>query len=294
MDPGKIRSLTLQVDGIAIVRRAFTGSEVVELLPLCSTIRRQWLECDPLTGQPGGDERSEACMRHVNHPSYFEKDPKRLRLILEACANKTIISALRKAWRAEPVFRSTTLFFTPRTDQPANWHRDSQFAHSDPADERKTILRLASGGGSVAQIQLPLIDSDDLEYVPGSQRRWDTPEESRIRLSIDPGTRCNEELPGSVRCAVKAGDAVIFDPYGIHRGRYSAGSQRMTLMVTFVQASSRPEIDRFSFQPWFLSNGYLDGLSPHANAVYQRFIERYGNLWLDVSCTDNFHSGWRS
>jgi|SRR5208337_359505 len=295
MDASKLCSLNLQIDGIEIVRKVLPSRKVHELLTICFAVRRQWLECDPLTGRPGGDERLETCMRHVNHPSYFKKDPKRLRLVLEACANETMVSALRKAWGAQPVFRSTTLFFNPTVDQPASWHRDSQFAHRDPAEERDTILkRAAAGGCTVAQVQLPLIDGDDLEYVPGSHRRWDTAEESERRLSEDPKARCRVKFPGAVCCAVKAGDGVVFDPYGIHRGRYSACRPRMTLMVTFVQSSSRPELDRFSFQPWFLTNGYLDGLSPHATGVYRRFIDRYGSLWHDDTYTQHFHSSRRS
>jgi hypothetical protein len=292
MNATELNRSALRTDGVGILNTAIPQTVLHDLLILCSAIRRQWFHCDPLTGRPGADKNKAVCLRHVNHPSYFKKDLPGLRLMLESCVSVGIIAALRKSWGSEPVFRSTTLFFSPRQDQPATWHRDSQFEYPDPTDERTSILhRAAVGGGSVAQVQLALIDSDDLQYIPGSHRRWDAVEELRIRLSDDPQVRCSDEMPGAVRCRLSAGDAVIFDPSGIHRGRYLATRSRMTLMVTFVQETSKPMLDRLSFQSWFLNPGYLDGLSHHATTVYGNFIKRYRDLWRDVGCTEHFHSG---
>lgn len=49
-------------------------------------------------------------------------------------------------------------------------------------------------------------------------------------------------------------------------------------MLTYT-ASSAPHFDYFSDQPWFLSEGYLDGLSPHARDFYLTFIDTYRQNW---------------
>lgn len=65
----------------------------------------------------------------------------------------------------------------------------------------------------------------------------------------------------------------------IHRGRYHADRLRRTLMLTYTK-SSEPYADYFSNQPWFLTPGYLDTLSPkraHFSTALLRCIGQIGN-----------------
>ena len=78
--------------------------------------------------------------------------------------------------------------------------------------------------------------------------------------------------------ALAPGDAVAFNPFGLHRGRYHADRPRRTLMLTYT-AASHPRFDHFSDQPWFDAPGSLDGLSDSARAFFERFAAQYRDEW---------------
>lgn len=120
--------------------------------------------------------------------------------------------------------------------------------------------------------------SDDVEVVPGSHRRWDTPAEFAIRHADEQRHNRSNEMPGARRIDLQPGDGAAFNPYGLHRGRYHTDRLRRTIMLTYWSASE-PRSDYFSAQPWFLEEGYLDGLSASAVQFFERFIEQYRDDW---------------
>jgi hypothetical protein len=85
-------------------------------------------------------------------------------------------------------------------------------------------------------------------------------------------------MPGALRVALQPGDAVAFNPYGLHRGRYHADKLRRTLMLTYTK-KSKPRFDYFSDQPWFDEAGYLDGLGAEARIFFDAFVEEYQSQW---------------
>jgi hypothetical protein len=79
--------------------------------------------------------------------------------------------------------------------------------------------------------------------------------------SAAPQVRSQQEMPASLRAALAPGDAVLFNAWGFHRGRYHVDKPRRTLMFTYTPASM-PTFDYFSDQPWFLDPAHLDNLNP--------------------------------
>lgn len=67
-----------------------------------------------------------------------------------------------------------------------DWHRDAQFVIPDEQDEKQFLAEEAySGLGVISagiQMQIALVPNDDVQLVPGSHLRWDTPGLGHNRL----------------------------------------------------------------------------------------------------------------
>lgn len=265
--------------GYLVVRNLFDQARTEQLLEICNAILAQWRVENPETGQPGG-AADATVMRHLNHSGYFRQHPEWLAVLMDAVADPKVLDIARTILGEEPLFRCTSFFFNPLTGgKDGNWHRDSQFGTPDDAMEKEQISKLVRSGNSI-QMQIPLVPSEDIEYVPGSHLRWDTPAEYAIR-KVDGGAnnRANN-MPGALRLALAAGDAVLFNPYGLHRGRYHTEPIRRTLMLTYTKCSV-PTADYFSNQPWFLEPGYLDALQPQTRRFFEPFVRQYRDFWAE-------------
>ena len=155
--------------------------------------------------------------------------------------------------------------------------RDAQFLIPDEADERQFIEEQVANGlthSHGVQMQIALVPNDDVELVKGSHLRWDLDEEYAVRCA-DNRAHATEVMPGSTRIALQPGDAVCFNAWGYHRGRYHSNKPRRTLMFTYT-GEFFPTYDYFSDQPWLLEDGHLDGLSPGAQEFFGRFQEAFG------------------
>src|ERR1700678_206532 len=154
--------------GYALVSDLFDIDRIARFRTVCERIRTSWLNQDPLTGIGTDDPETETCLRHLIHPSYFEGQRDELRDLLQLFADPTLLEILRSGWNEEPVFRSTTLFFSPISlAQEGAWHRDSQFVFTDPAREREHIDHSAKVGEPGVQVQIPLYLDSSLEYIAG-------------------------------------------------------------------------------------------------------------------------------
>ena len=263
-------------EGIIVVRGIYLPERVKWLKDTCERILDQWRKCSPETGLPGGGPQASS-MRHVNHAGYFTGDPDGLREMLACISDDRVLALCRELFDGEPLFRCTTLWMNPATQQlDGNWHRDSQFLVPNETEERDKILG-AAGVSDHIQLQIALEPSDDIEYVPGSHRRWDTDEEYFVRRA-DEGANSRNELSGAQRIALQPGDAVGFNAYGLHRGRYHADKLRRTFMLTYTD-SRTPLTDYFSHQPWFLTPGYLDGLDAGQRRFFDAFVAQYERDW---------------
>jgi ectoine hydroxylase-related dioxygenase (phytanoyl-CoA dioxygenase family) len=269
-------------EGYIIVRGIYDEKRVDSLRKLTECILEKWRIENPEKGEPGGSPASNV-MRHLNHPGYFRDNPDGRIDILEAAAAPSVLETVARIFAQQPRFRCTSLFFNPLEDgRNGNWHRDSQF-RSETDEEEKALMRERAHPATGVQLQIALERNDDVEFVPRSHLRWDTAEEYHIRKADDEANNRSSDMPDAIRIALEPGDALAFNPMGLHRGRYHVDILRRTLMLTY-RASSSPRIfDYFSDQPWFLEDGYLDGLSEPTVAFYQAYIETYKEDWLTRS-----------
>ncbi|MEZ4737637.1 MAG: phytanoyl-CoA dioxygenase family protein [Caldilineaceae bacterium] len=266
-----------QTEGYLIVRKVFTPERTAQLRTICDAILEQWRVCNPETGQPGGKPEATV-MRHLNHPDYYQDHPAWLPILLEAAGDETVRTVAHTILQEEPLFRCTSYFFDPLAgSRDGNWHRDSQFSHREDAAEEQ-VITAAGPGGRGFQMQIALVPSDDIEYVPGSHLRWDTPAEYAIRKADNWAHNESNAMPGALRVDLAAGDGVLFNPMGIHRGRYHVGKLRRTLMLTYTAGSAK-HVDYFSMQPWCLTPAYLRDLQPATHAFFTRFIDCYREDW---------------
>jgi hypothetical protein len=266
-------------EGYLITRGLFDSERAERLCAICEAILQQWRETNPETGQPGGGPDATV-MRHLNHPGYFTHDPQAFREVMEAAADEKVLAVSRAILGEEPLFRCTSLFMNPmQNSMDGDWHRDTQFLIPEETEERAFLERGAPEGEAI-QLQVALVPSEDIEFVPGSHLRWDTPEEYRIRRSENRAHCRSNAMPGAVRISLQPGDAVAFNPFGLHRGRYHADKLRRTLMLTYTKRS-QPRCDYFSDQPWFLEPGHLAGLTPRVRAFFETFVETYRAFWTE-------------
>jgi ectoine hydroxylase-related dioxygenase (phytanoyl-CoA dioxygenase family) len=263
--------------GYVIVRQLIAPARAERLRQISDAIYAQWRTRDPQTGQPG-DKPDATVMRHLNHPAYFNEHPEWRADVLEAAADPSVLSVAEQIFGEPAMFRCTSLFFNPSgIHLDGNWHRDAQFMTQTDEHEKQMVLNAGDGGNGM-QLQIALLPSEDIEVVPASHLRWDTPEEYAIRKADHFAHNRSNDMPNAMRVVQNAGDAVLFNAMCIHRGRYYSDKPRRTLMLTYTK-QSEPWFDYFSDQPWFLNAGYLDGLSQHAQSFYERFIAQYEQNW---------------
>ncbi len=264
-------------EGYVIIRELFDTQRTAALRTICDRILETWRVTNPETGKPGGSPDATV-MRHLNHQGYFADHPAELPILMEAVADDKVLDTMRAIFGEEPLFRCTSYFFNPlNTSLDGNWHRDSQFGTPDDTAEQAVLAKAAAAGNSV-QMQIALVPSDDIEVVPGSHARWDTPAEYAIRKTDGGANNRANTMPGAVGVTLAPGDAVLFNPMGLHRGRYHATRLRRTLMLTYTKTSA-PHADYFSKQPWFLTPGYLDALTSKTKPFFERFVNTYQANW---------------
>lgn len=264
-------------EGYLIFRDIYEQEEVAKLRLISDDCLSKWRVRSPESGTPGGGPESTV-MRHLNHTDYHRDEKANLAYLLDAVAKPNILDIAEDIIGDRPLFRSTSYFFNPISGGVnGNWHRDSQFNNQDDEVEKNIILERAKTGSGL-QMQIALAPSDDVEYVPGSHLRWDSEEEYHIRKAEDQKNNTSDEMPGALRVSLEPGDAVIFNPIGLHRGRYHTEPVRRTLMWTYT-AESRPNSDYFSMQPWCLEEGYLDGVKSNTREFFEAFISAYAQFW---------------
>jgi hypothetical protein len=261
--------------GYLVYPKIFEGEQLELLREACLHVLERYTEEHDLK-HPRDDFH---VIRHLNDPKWFRGREDLFRLLLETVADPRCLGPVEHIFRGPSLFRCTSLFVAPRLEsKDGDWHRDSQFSNSE--EKEKEILRKVRDSGLVdgLQMQIPLIDNSDIEYVPYSASRYDSPEEYYIRRSDNWSHAREEGMPNAVRMHLEAGDGLIFNPYGLHRGRYHTDKPRLTLMLTYTP-TEHIFCDYFSNQPWCMSEGYLDGISARAKTYFGEFIRTYRDFW---------------
>jgi hypothetical protein len=265
-----------RTQGYVVSRGLIDPSYAARLRVICDDVLEQWRRRDPQTGRPGGDDAT--VMRHLNHPAYFAGGAPGLEEVLRLAALPKVLDLARTILGQEPMFRCTSYFMNPlMSSMDGDWHRDSQYMTNDEASERAMLLEGGDTGSGI-QFQVALAPSDDVELVPASHLRYDTPDEYAIRRADGGRHNRSNDMPGAIRIALAPGDAAAINSLGIHRGRYHRDKLRRTVMLTYTK-SSMPVRDYFSNQPWFLNPAYRARIPDDARPFFDRFVSTYSEFW---------------
>jgi len=117
-----------------------------------------------------------------------------------------------------PTFMNTQLFFNPCNSEQKNyWHRDLQYNDMSIEEQKKVLTSL-----NVIHVRIAFEDEPGLELIPGTHKRWDTPEEVAVRLQLH-SKKNHFTLPKTKKIPLKSGDMLVFSANMIHRGLYGMG-----------------------------------------------------------------------
>ena len=218
-------------------------------------------------------------MRHLNHPNYYTNHPAEYEPFMNTICHEKILKIVDLILIQKSMFRTTSYFFEPKSGiKDGNWHRDLQFIYKDEAREKEEFFQAIAIPSSGIQMQIALEPSQDIEYVPFSHKRWDTPEEYNIRLKDNQTNNRSNAMPNAIRFNQEPGDMIAFDANGLHRGRYHSDKIRRTLMLTY---SSQPYFDYFTDQPWFLTDQNFKNLPLKTQTYFEPFIETFRPKWQE-------------
>eukprot|EP01052_Picozoa_sp_SAG31_P029136 SAG31_NODE_2873_length_4972_cov_3.088241_5_plen_349_part_00 len=303
-------------DGILIVRKLFDSERIQRLQAVADQL------LDIFYRSSDGRQEGATSIFQVHDPSkFFPVGSWQLREILEAAADPKVVELARTCCcggpaadlSEDPLFSHTSIFFNSRDDGAnakrtesarydssgccGEWHRDAQYIKPIEAQEKQLVLQPdEEPGGRMFQIQCALLPSQHFEYVRGSHARWDTAEEYRIRKGRDSGVvpgaqlagservyRFSDKMPGAERELLQPGDALVFNPWVLHRGHYTerAGPRR-SFMWTYGKGprasfyANQSHLDGFTDQPWMLEPEYTTGLTTSAKRVFAKFVSIYG------------------
>jgi hypothetical protein len=267
-------------EGILFYPGLITPAEAKRLREACDYVMAQFREELERT-------RPEVCgevynMRHLNDTRWHRDTREHFRVIMETVADPRCLGPVEQIFQGPSLFRSTSYYFNPREgNRDGDWHRDHQFVFDSEEKVREYISQprdITTEARNGIQLQIALVETEDIEYVPFSAKRYDSPEEYYIRCADDRSHNREGGMPNAMRIHQKPGDAIIFNSAGLHRGRYHADIPRRTLLLTYTARQTELH-DFFSKQPWMLEADYFDGLSLRTRAYFQDYIDVYGHTW---------------
>jgi hypothetical protein len=162
---------------------------------------------------------------------------------------------------------SILIFTNPyHEDWGFGWHRDfGKDVRNGTEEEEMAVLNRPLYS---LRWHLALVDDACLELVPGSQRRYRTDREHEC-LTTDR----NGDIPGGMAIPLKAGQALFWKGYAIHRGIMKKDVERLTIAASWRQHT--PEEDqseetdvRFK---WRLRDDVRDVLPEAMKPYYDRW-----------------------
>ena len=283
-------------DGYVIVRGAY-ADQLPELRRICEGALARFVTTGTEGNQPSGRHYSARgrMLIHLNHPGYHRERPPDLSTLLNAVAGEDAVAVATAILGEPPLFMQCNLYFEPpRESWLGGWHRDCQYDKFDlrpDADTERIVLGEAVPAREM-HMHICLCDSAATEIVPGSQKRWDTPEEYEVRVN----DYWSDEMPGRQPIRLQAGDLAFFHVNSIHRGLYSRRKRRRTIAVTWGTVSrprpaTREDMNGLggyvaSYQPWFTDPAYLQDTAPAARETFERFTATYRDSWDESFTAD--------
>jgi hypothetical protein len=249
--------------GFVVIPGFLDHEEISKLRSTCDQVLREAIAESP-------DRANASNIAFLTERRYFRSSEAGLLRLLEFIADLRIVTLLNHLAGEPPLFHNTQYFYNPAsTSWDGDWHRDTQFLAPEVALEQQRIKRHTG-----VHFRVAFVDDSQLEYVPGSERRWDLPEELDIRKGSHPS---RPDMPGRKKIELGAGDACLFHAWGIHRGTYRAEIPRRTLDIIYGWGGA---CDYCPPPPMcFTDEDLLARLSSSARNFFEHFIKTYRSYW---------------
>lgn len=209
-----------QEQGFVVLKGFFSSNELTGVAAVLAEFHRRWCEANK-------DFYLKQAINsaYITAPEFLTS--KQRVLLFEFISQCKIQQALAAVFTADFCFMNSQLFFDPvNTKQKNYWHRDPQY-HMNLAEQQAALM-----GPQVVHCRIALKDEPGMEFIPGSHKAWDTPDELAVRLEQD-GHKNHQSLGRGQAVALEAGDVLLFDANMIHRGLY--GQDRLAWDLLFCQ-----------------------------------------------------------
>lgn len=249
--------------GLVVIPGFLDRLEIAELRRICDHVLQNAIAEAP-------DRRNTSNIAYLTERRYFDSQEADLLYLLEFIADQRIISLLTRLSGELPLFHNTQYFYNPaNTSWDGDWHRDTQFLAPEIALEQERMKQHTG-----VHFRVAFVADSQLEYVPGSERRWDLAEELEIRKGAEAR---RSDMPGRTTVELGVGDACLFHAWGIHRGTYRADILRRTLDIIYGWGG----VCGYCPPPpmCFADPGLLARLSPRARNFFDHFIKTYTGYW---------------
>ena len=252
--------------GLVVIPEFLEQRETSELRRICDQVLQQ-----AVTEAP--ERASTSNIAYLTERRYFRSREGDLLRLLEFIADQRILSLLNHLSGQVPLFHNTQYFYHPSSmSWDGDWHRDTQFLAPESALERERMKQHTG-----VHFRVAFLADSQLEYVPGSEQRWDVPAELEIRRGAQ---RNRPDMPGRRKIELAPGDACLFHAWGIHRGTYRADIPRRTLDIIYGWGGA---CDYFPPPPMcFTEPDLLARLSPGARNFFDYFVQTYEKYWSEA------------
>ena len=145
-----------------------------------------------------------------------------------------------------------------RGQYDTGWHRDLGPAKDNTYEDEMALLNRPMAG---LRYQVALVDDPCLWLVPGSQRRYRTPEE-REALAVD----TKRDISTQVNVPLKRGQTLLWSGNTVHRGRKPPElDERLSMTIgLFRYDPAEPKMAMDERFRWKLAANIRDSLPPKA------------------------------
>jgi len=257
-----------RVHGFAVIPGFLSAEEIEPLRRICDHVLEQAIEEEPRRAAARN-------IAYLTERRYFRSREDDLLKLLEFIADDRIVSMLMHIGGEMPLFHNTQYFYNPTQSHDGEWHRDTQFLAPEETLERRRMKQHTG-----VHFRVAFLPDRQLEYVPGSEQRWDTPGELEIRKGDH---LTHPYMPGRTTIELAPGDACLSHAWGIHRGTYRVDIPRRTLDIIYGWGGV---CDYAPPPPMCFSEAkLLARLSPNGQKVFDCFIRSYETHWKESSHT---------
>ncbi len=205
--------------GYFVLRDYFSAAEMASLREVILTFHEAWKK-----DNADFYEKEEAFNSSLITGSEYLAADERLTLF-NFLSCPAVMDIVNSVIPTSPTFMNTQLFFNPVDGQQKDfWHRDCQYDF-DLEDQKRIIQET-----QVTHLRIPIFDELGMELIPGTHQRWDNEEELNVREELN-GKEAHDELAGTVKIPLAAGDVLVFSADMIHRGLYGMDRLALDMLV---------------------------------------------------------------